>query len=99
MEHQGAILEKAIRNSDISIKRLAELLNVNRTTIYYWFENPRLSPEVLVRINHIIQSDYLNFSSVNADKTLQKNRQEADFWKTKYLHLLDQYQCFLQKRI
>lgn len=99
MEHQGATLEKAVRNSDISIKRLAEILKVNRKTVYYWFGNRRLSPEVLIRINNVIKSDFLKPRAFGEPgQSVSENRQEIEFWKTKYLDLLDRYNFFLKEK-
>ncbi|MDB5019809.1 MAG: hypothetical protein JWQ28_936, partial [Pedobacter sp.] len=44
-KHYGQILERAIRRNGNSISDVARLLNINRRSVYNWFNQAQLRPE------------------------------------------------------
>jgi ribosome-binding protein aMBF1 (putative translation factor) len=99
MKHYGEMLEKAVRNSQISISELAKKLKVNRRTIYYWFSRKTVNIDVLNNIGQIIQlnfrHDYYEMnkktSSFSNPHDSDKLTDDIDFWKNKYQILLERY--------
>jgi predicted transcriptional regulator len=106
MVHYGAILEKAVRNSNLSITALATKLNVNRRSIYYWFERKRLDPLVMKRIGEIIHFDFSTYlTTTTSDRTIpsyQKKEtmtnEDMYYWKNKYDLLLNKYHAALGEK-
>jgi len=96
MKYTGAMFEKAIRGSDINISLLAKKLNVNRRTIYNWFAKDTVSIDVIHRASEVIGEDFFKYFP-----DLQKGRiqaaADADYWKSKYMLLLEQYNILLNR--
>lgn len=56
--HHGQILEKVVRRNGHSISDVARLTNVNRRSVYNWFNQPHLKPEIIYRIGCVIDHDF-----------------------------------------
>jgi AraC-like DNA-binding protein len=56
--HNGEIVEKILRNSDYSLKRIAKALNLSRTTLYKRFTEVSLSYEFILEVGQIIDFDF-----------------------------------------
>ena len=98
MKYTGAMFEKAVRNSDISLTVLARKLRVNRRTIYNWFEKDIISIDIIYRVSKVIGIDFfqhfpgLELTRRPAGRTGGPRKSEtASFWKAKYAELLEQY--------
>jgi hypothetical protein len=58
MQHRGEIVEKAVRNSGISIKRLHDTLGLSRGTIYNKFDDAYLDFDFIVKVGEVIKHDF-----------------------------------------
>jgi predicted transcriptional regulator len=93
--HHGLIVEKVVRRSGMSLSHLARLLNVNRRSIYNWFNQQRLSIDLILSIEKAIGYDFSNeipeYSKyrVSIMKPVEDNQSEV--WKMKYVDLLEKY--------
>jgi hypothetical protein len=108
MQHRGEIVEKAVRQSGIPLTQLTKKLGKSRRWIYNAFENPNLSLDLISEIGKIIHhdfgNDFLELKHLNplvlekeqAYQTLNEN--SAEFWKNKYLILLEKYNALLEGR-
>lgn len=56
--HYGQIVEKVIRRDGHSISDVSRLMKVNRRSVYNWFNQPNLRPEIIYRIGRIIKHDF-----------------------------------------
>ena len=56
--HYGEIIERTIRRNGYSISELARILNVNRRTVYNWFLQRNLKPEIIYRIGCALRHDF-----------------------------------------
>jgi transcriptional regulator with XRE-family HTH domain len=76
-QHFGQIVEKVIRRDGYSISELARLTNVNRRSVYNWFKQKRLKPEIIYRIGYALNYDFSNdfpkLFTVNEFKTAKTN--------------------------
>jgi hypothetical protein len=109
MIHQGSIIEKAIRNSGISIAEVSRRLNVNRKTIYNWFDQPRLSIDNVKQVGEAIMYDFSkdfpdfsfkslpNSPTAKSDAAAREVMDEINYWKMKYAELLEKYNFQLEK--
>jgi predicted DNA-binding protein YlxM (UPF0122 family) len=56
--HYGQQLEKVIRRNGYCISELARLSNVNRRSVYNWFNQKRLKSEIIYRIGCVLNHDF-----------------------------------------
>ncbi|WP_345952722.1 helix-turn-helix transcriptional regulator [Mucilaginibacter sp. PAMB04168] len=57
-KHYGQIVEKVIRRDGYSISELARLMNVNRRSVYNWFNKKRLKTDIVFRIGGVLNYDF-----------------------------------------
>ena len=111
MKHRGEIIEQAVRQSGYSITKLAERLGKSRRHVYNLFENPQVSMDVVLEIGKIIHHDFTDLLPITKNYTqgesndvileapLVYNLDEntVEYWKNKYLVLLEKYNALLEK--
>lgn len=106
-EHYGEIVEKVVRREGHSLTDLAKITGVNRRSIYNWFLQQRLKPEIILRIGRAIKHDFsIEFPrefvpddfkvETKAELSLNTDdREEVNVWKEKYIDLLERYNLML----
>ena len=109
MQHKGEIVERIVRQSGYSLTRLTKQLGKSRRWIYNAFENPHLSIDHILEIGRIIHHDfseeieelkrYRQVSSDVENRYFPPDENSVDYWKSKYLLLLEKYNELLEKRI
>ena len=102
-QEAGAIVEKVVRRSGISIAELARRINVDRRSIYYWFKQESLNAEIIFKIGKALDHDFAaDFPGLSKNRAVEssssaKNSNSMDdindvhFWKHKYINLLEKY--------
>lgn len=108
--HHGQTIERIIRRNGFSITELARLTNVNRRSVYNWFNQRHLKPEIIYRIGAVINHDlstvfpslyqYDEFTpqDINAQEEeveTQELNVEGNIWKDKYIELLERHNQLL----
>ena len=101
MQHKGEIVEKAVRQSGIPLTKLVKRLGKSRKWIYNAFENPQLSIDYILEIGNAIHYDFTNeikelSSNTNIVSEPKPIYQDAEYWKNKYLNLLEEYKTLLE---
>lgn len=113
MEHKGEIVEKAIRQSGYPITKLAKKIGKTARWMYYQFENNNMSIDYILQIGECIHYDFsndikelkkYNVSNNNVlvnkpEPTYLKKQDTVDYWKDKYLVLLEQYNLVLESKV
>ncbi len=56
--HHGQTVERIIRRNGYSITELARLIQVNRRSVYNWFNQRHLKPEIIFRIGSVLNHDF-----------------------------------------
>ncbi|QNL47934.1 helix-turn-helix domain-containing protein [Olivibacter sp. SDN3] len=112
-KHYGEIIEKVMRRNGYSISEAARIMNVNRRSIYNWFDQPKLKDQIIFKIGCALKYDFSVefpelFSSedfqraFSASKTKQSairdETEKTSFWKDKYIQLLEEYNNMLMMR-
>ena len=108
MQHRGEIVKKAIYQSGMSITLIANKVGKSRRWVYQMFENSNVSLDLVLQIGEIIHHDFSDeIREINYTKGhLQDNsipvygkpeNEEAEYWKNKYLKLLEEYNELLKK--
>jgi CRISPR/Cas system-associated exonuclease Cas4 (RecB family) len=113
MEHRGEIVEKVIRQSGYPITKLAKKIGKTARWMYYQFENHNMPIDYILQIGNFIHYDFsndikdlkkYNLSNGNpinkeTNATYLKNEEINDYWKDKYLALLEKYNALLQQNV
>ena len=105
MQHRGEIIKEAIYQSGYSITKLAERLGKSRRWVYLQFENSTISLDLILQIGVIIHYDFssdfkelkVNSKIMNDPKNTYSD-DEVEFWKNKYLTLLEEYTELLKSK-
>lgn len=101
MIHRGEIVEKAVRDSGIPISSLAKKLGKSRRHIYNIFQYHNLDWETIINIGEAIKIDFTilfpelskekSQITINQPKDLNSCIEELNYWKNKYITLLEEY--------
>jgi hypothetical protein len=102
--HMGKLLEKVVRKKELNITELALAIGVQRRTMYNWFATPNLSETILRRISRVIVYDFKGTgdtpSIVTPDivdiATELVTSKNEEYWKDKYIDLLERYSTILR---
>lgn len=107
--NNDGLIERIVRNK-IGISELSRILDVSRTSIYNWFQQKKISIDVVCRIGFAIDYDFSNdfpeAFSKEGDKimaTLVRDKMENDqyysntvqYWMNKYITLLEKHNDLL----
>ncbi|MEX1191131.1 MAG: hypothetical protein WED10_07440 [Brumimicrobium sp.] len=111
MKHRGEIIEAAVRQSGISISELARRIGKSRRHLYNIFEHPQVSIDVVLQIGKAIHYDFgkdipeikpsseTNRTHVyENDESVAYQNKSIEYWKNKYLLLLEKYNELLEKK-
>jgi hypothetical protein len=105
LKHRGKILENVARNSKISLAKIARTAGYDRTSIYNHFKEDDLDFGILIKYGKAIGHDFTNdfpemslYLSLIPDSlsdpqnlTINEALQQIDFWRSKYINLLERY--------
>lgn len=104
MQHRGEIVKRAIRQSGYPISAIAKRLGRSRRWMYLMFDNTQIDLETVIAIGNIIHHDFSDeikeLSGLNPNITDPENtynNQTKEYWKNKYLKLLEDYNDLLKK--
>lgn len=105
MQHRGEIVERAIRQSGYPISAIAKKLGRSRRWMYLMFDNTQIDLETVMSIGNIIHHDFSDeikeLSSISnqsfEDPENPYNNQSKEYWKNKYLKLLEDYNELLKR--
>jgi len=107
MQHKGEIIEKAVRLSGFPITKLAKRIGKTPRWVYYLFESKDVALDYILKIGEIIHYDfsaeikelqrYKNEVSLKYD--LENQSSEIEYWKNKYLEILEKYNQLLETNI
>ena len=112
MKHKGEIIEKAVRESGITITQLAKQIKKSRRHIYNIFDNPNVPVDVILTIGKIIHHDFshefTDLTGIKSYKTLESfnivednsvEYKNTEYWKNKYFGLLEEYNHLLLQMV
>lgn len=114
-KHYGHIIERIIRRNGYSISELARLTNVNRRSIYNWFNQKNLKPEIIFRIGCALKHDFseefpelftedefqkvISPEKTSTDETPIISEGTSNYWKDKYIKILEEYNRLLVNQV
>ncbi len=105
MQHRGEIVERAIRQSGYPISTIAKKLGRSRRWMYLMFDNTQVDLETIMSIGNIIHHDFSDeikeLGSISnhsfEDPENPYTNQSKEYWKNKYLKLLEDYNDLLKR--
>ena len=110
MAHKGEIIKEAVQESGMTVTQVAKGLRVTRKTVYNIFERMDVDNATILKIGAIIHHDFsekfpkLKTFFITEDPQEKYNtrdvsqlRTEVDYWKGKYITLLEEYNKLLKK--
>lgn len=105
MQHRGEIVERAIRQSGYPISTIAKKLGRSRRWMYLMFDNTQVDLETIMSIGNIIHHDFSDeikeLGSIGnhsfEDPENPYTNQSKEYWKNKYLKLLEDYNELLKR--
>lgn len=96
----GKIVEKALKNSGVTLAALSKKMGVTRPTIYKLFEKKVVRPDTLAKIGSIINYDFSSYIDAQLlSKTVKMPKTEPEevlYWRNKYIELLEEYNKVLK---
>ncbi|UKT65753.1 helix-turn-helix domain-containing protein [Pedobacter mucosus] len=111
--NNGQILERVIRRDRMGISELSRKLNVSRRTIYNWFDQKTLNPEIIWKVGNVIGHDFSidlpdafakggnviqhSFTTQQTEEHKKISTNSVYFWMNKYIRLLEKYNEVLVK--
>jgi predicted transcriptional regulator len=107
MQHRGEIIRKAVYNSGLTITEIAKSIGKSRKWMYLMFENSNVSLDLVLKIGKIIRYDFTaDFKELSSSSRIkselfvssEEHEPNAEFWKNKYLKLLEEYNELLKKK-
>ncbi|MBD1363083.1 hypothetical protein IDJ77_04600 [Mucilaginibacter sp. ZT4R22] len=113
-KHYGQLVEYRVRKNGYSISDLAKNLQVNRRSIYNWFNQRHLKKDIIFHIGCILRHDFsdeipemflpeeFNCLRVTPSTGINQNTnntEENERYKNKYVALLEQYNDLLVNSI
>lgn len=105
--HAGEVIEKAVRRSGISITETGRRLHVTRRSLYNWFKKEELDRALIYQLGDAIGHDFSAdfptlydkhfdyFKRLTQAKQTGEYRDDAEFWRLKYLSILKKYNDLL----
>lgn len=102
MQHRGEIIKEAVYKSGFPITELAKRMGKSRRWVYLLFENPTVSIDTLLQIGTIIHYDFSEemetLKPIILNEVATRYTKEEEYWKNKYLKLLEEYNELLKKK-
>lgn len=101
--HKGQIIQKAVKESAVSITQLAKKLKRSRQWVYNVFENEQVPTDIIIEIGRAIHydfsRDFKNLKGYSAKITTSILEEDnAEYWKQKYISLLEEYNQLLKNK-
>lgn len=111
MVHRGEIIKKAVHESGYSITTLAKKMKKSRRWVYYIFEKPNVSLDVVLDIGKLLHYDFspqmkgvslytkntIDPLEFNALRKFETVAEELIYWKEQFYTLLEKYNNLLER--
>jgi hypothetical protein len=115
LKHRGEILKKVIESRPVKVNlaQLARTIGYDRTTVYLHFAKPDLDYLILLKYGKALKHDFSQEFPEMSDMiamieeplsdykvlTVAEALKERDYWKDKYIHLLESYNEIIIKQL
>lgn len=110
--HRGELLQAVISKSDLTIKQITSRAGYSRSSYYNHIADPGLPIDVLIKYGKVLRYDFsadipevgkYNFTDEviprPQPKTLQEAIEDRDYWRDKYINLLEKYNSLMEQKV
>lgn len=102
----GEIVERVVRRNKVSISELARRMQVNRRSVYNWFDQKNLKMDIICKIGYVLGHDFsVDFPDAFGERGFAAMEKIVDsigegdpaypnsvhYWMVKYISLLEKY--------
>lgn len=107
--HRGEALEEAVKKTRTKVTQLVKRVGVSRGTYYNHIEDPNLGYEILEAYGKVLKYDFTQVipqmpkyaiadpeESYGKPVTLEEALRRIDYWKDKYIDLLERYSRLIE---
>ncbi|MGN2373509.1 TetR/AcrR family transcriptional regulator [Sphingobacterium spiritivorum] len=112
-KHRGEILKEVFEDQGVNISKVAKKIGVDRATVYRHFADRQLSIDYIVKYGQAIDYDFSKYfpellqvvqdPSIDfekkAPKTYSELERDVNYWKDKYIDLLEQYNRLISDKL
>lgn len=111
-QHMGEILHKVFKDTGLKVAPVARKMGIDRGTVYRHFDERELSLDYIARYGKAMGVDMRKYFPQIADianeeltqyisskPSYQELERTVDYWKDKYIKLLEQYNELLLDKI
>jgi len=105
--HRGEILERVVKQSSLSIKKVIARMNISRTTYYNHINNKDLSIDIIAKYGRVIGYNFSSefpeikrteaFINTKEPKTFEEAMIERNTWREKYYDVLEKYNTCMER--
>ncbi|HWK58144.1 MAG TPA: hypothetical protein VNQ80_12430 [Parapedobacter sp.] len=110
LKHRGEILSRVIREKNAKIAPLAKKMGIDRGTVYRHMDDPELSLDYITQYGKALDYDFSKDfpemlyvlreppAEYGSAKSYDELKDAADYWKDKYIDILEKYNALLLSR-
>jgi hypothetical protein len=106
MQHQGEIIKKAVYKSGYTITKIAKDMGRSRSWLYHLFDNPSVPIYIMRDLGTIINHTFSEkINEMKVEVSFEKEnipapqrKQSVDYWKDKYVTVLEEYNQLLKSK-
>lgn len=112
-KHRGEILKEVFERQGVTISKVAKKVGVDRATVYRHFLDEDLSIDYIVKYGQAIDFDFSKYFpellqvvqepgnqyETRAPKTYGELERDVEYWKDKYIDLLEQYNKLIRDKL
>ncbi len=111
IKSRGEILKKVFESEGINVSKTAKKMNIDRATIYRHFSDSDLSLDYIIKYGRAIDFDFSKYfpellqivqepeTQKKSPKTYADLEHEVEYWKDKYIQLLEQYNQIISSKL
>lgn len=98
MPHHGKVLEKAIRESGYSLALVSRKTKISRRHFYNLFLQEIIKIDVFLKVGKVINHDFTaDIKDIAQLKNTTSALEDTEYWKNKYLQLLEKFNELLSE--
>jgi len=99
--HKGQVIKRVVKESGISITQLAAKLGKSRQWLYNVFDSDQVSFDAILEIGKVLHYDFSSdFKQLKkyviSEPSNIAEEESVNYWKQKYIDLLEEYNKLLK---
>lgn len=110
---RGEILKQVFEEEGVNVSKIAKKIGVDRATVYRHFLDDNLSIDYIIKYGQALDYDFSKYFpellqvvqdpnnpyEKKAPKTYAELERDVEYWKDKYIDLLEQYNKLISNKL